>query len=452
MTATSTTRSPYNAKLARLGSACRAAAAILDLYTWEGVDGDLHFSTEPVLSQLSNPEFFDQEVKQIWSGLRSALVVAGVIDGETTARLMGTGQAVFLRVQTRQDATGAVWVTRAVFEVLMGVNSYGYADGAALDSFYTFEKKAFVRVLRHVVPLVARADYLAGDMGAVELEQVIGSLAPNAVPVTVDGWAVVGDLADNPEPDFYGFDSPRLIVYPTSAEGVPGPRGEPGEKGTQGLNGQQGEPGPMGPAGPVGPVGPTGPQGEPGTGGGGGPVEDQLVFGDAWPTVASVWAVVAPFTAEINGNALGNFWMPVRGSAADGTEAQARAWFAGQAPSGGFDGLLPVDVAGPVEVRLLHVPSMQFVQGWSPGAGLYDVGGSAGAHVVTQVGDVWQVIGGEVGGYNVPATAAMVQCVLGKPVGAYVWVTVVHGDTQTRVVEVEAVSVALGSFGGGGGA
>jgi hypothetical protein len=296
--ATNVNRTTYNTRSTRLNEMGKAAAAVLDLYTWETPDGRVMFTTEPNPSNISNPYLFDHEVKSAWAGLRAALIIAGVIGGEETPGALPGGEAQFLAVQTLDynagGTTGLVWQTRALYEVATGVNSYGYADGAALDWFYNRSKEVAVRVLRQVLPVGLRLDYLAGDVSGVTDSTVVGLINPFEVPNVATGWGCIGDQSMNPEPDFFGLDSPRLIVFST---GLPGPQGEPGLDGFDGEDGAPGEPGPMGPPGPQGepgpaggpmgppgpqgepgPMGPPGPQGEPGTGGGGGGTADGLVI------------------------------------------------------------------------------------------------------------------------------------------------------------------------------
>jgi hypothetical protein len=299
MATDNTSRGQYRANAAKLRSVGDAARALLDLYSWESTEGRINFTTEPNPAQIADQSLFDLEVKSKWQGLRAALIIAGLVDAEEKASLM-LGNAQFLRVQSCDvpSTTPGVlnWQTRALFEVLNGVNSYGYADGAALDLFYQLGRAVAVRVVRDTLPLEGRADYLANDRHAVFDYTVIGQINPFETPNVSSGWACIGDQSANPEPDFGGLDNPRLIVIPAVSgvgpagpQGMPGPAGAAGEPGpvgpagepgpaggpvgpagADGAQGPQGEPGPMGPAGPEGPMGPAGPQGPAGTGGGGG--------------------------------------------------------------------------------------------------------------------------------------------------------------------------------------
>lgn len=259
------TRGKYRAESAKLRSVGDAARALLDLYSWESGEGRIVFTTEPNPSNIENINLFDMEVKSKWQGLRAALVIAGLVAGEEKASLM-LGGAQFLSVETQggtltEAPDGGVvagvgqWRRVALFEVLDGVNSYGYADGAALDHFYKNGKAVAVRVVRDTLPLDGRADYLAGDRHAVEDRAVIGQINPFDVPNVESGWACIGDHSVNPEP-FWGLDSDALMTIPDVMEaGPPGARGAPGADGAQGAKGDagaQGVPGVRGEAGPGG--------------------------------------------------------------------------------------------------------------------------------------------------------------------------------------------------------
>ena len=263
-TATALKRAQYRADSVLLKAAARAAVELLDLYSWESTDGRVMFTAEPNPANVSSPQLFDFEVKSAWAGLRAALILAGMVSGEETPGYLPGGVAQFLRVQSLDLETlpGVfVWRTRAVFEVATGVNSYGYADGAALDTFYVLEKAFSVRVLRQTLNFEDRADYLAGDVHGVIDETVIGLIDAFSVPNVADGWACIGDMSQNPEPDFYGFDSPRLILLPTGFEGPQGAAGVAGADGSPGVRGMTGMDGAVGPVGATGPAGPEGPQG-----------------------------------------------------------------------------------------------------------------------------------------------------------------------------------------------
>ncbi len=252
-TPTNATRNSYRANAAKLTAAAKAARALLDLYSWESTEGEIVFTPEPNPANIDNPVLFDLEVKSKWQGLRAALILAGLVDGEERASLMLDG-AQFLRVEARSgpaDVPGPTgvraWRTEAIFEVLNGVNSYGYADGRALGVFYEKLKAVAVRVVRDTLPMEGRADYLAGDRHAVTDSTVIGMVNPFETPdALLTGWAVIGDQSQNPEPDFYGIEGNEAIIV------IPGADGQDGDTG------------------PQGPQGVTGPRGLPGTGGDGG--------------------------------------------------------------------------------------------------------------------------------------------------------------------------------------
>lgn len=246
-TPTNATRNSYRANAAKLEAAGKAARALLDLYSWDSTEGEIVFTTEPNPANIENPALFDMEVKSKWQGLRAALILAGLVDGEERASLM-LGGAQFLRVEARSgpaDSEGVrAWRTEAIFEVLNGVNSYGYADGRALGVFYEKLKKVAVRVVRDSMPLEGRADYLAGDRNAVTDTAVIGMVNPFESPnALLTGWAVIGDQSQNPEPDFYGIESGEAIIVIPGADGqagAVGPKGDKGDTGPRGLPGEGG--------------------------------------------------------------------------------------------------------------------------------------------------------------------------------------------------------------------
>lgn len=192
------TLNQYRASNTRLLEAALTARRLVDAYMWQTVDGGVVPSDDlgPV-GALSVPQL--QDIEAQWSGLRAALIECGVIDGESVALPLPTSYAVFLRVQSRPDIAGAQWHTRAVFRLWMGVNTYGYADGAALDWFTRLNNLSWVRVLRQVVPLSEAAAYEAGDLSGVSAESVVGEAAPGALPVVPEGWAVIGDVSGDPE-------------------------------------------------------------------------------------------------------------------------------------------------------------------------------------------------------------------------------------------------------------
>lgn len=313
-TATQNSRAQYRSNAARLTAVAKAAEELLNLYTWENTDGNIQFTTEPNPASISSPELFDHEVKSAWAGLRAALIVAGIITGEGTPGFLPSGDAQFLRVQTwdlPDAAVRPVWRTRAIFEVATHVNSYGYADGAALDWFYFLKRQVTVRVLRQCVAMEHRADYLRGDVHSLTSETVIGQIEAFSVPNAASGWACIGDMSANPEPDFFGLDSPRLIVIPTGLEGVPGPQGVQGVQGPQGERGYQGWTGEQGPQGVPGPRGPAGT--------GGAVVPAPEFTANDWPTDSDVFAVVRPLHITMTSGREG-FVLEQAGFYADGGE------------------------------------------------------------------------------------------------------------------------------------
>lgn len=235
--ATQKSEQGYHSKNSRLTEAAKAARALLDLYSWESTEGEIVFTTEPNPANIENPQYFDMEVKSKWQGLRAALIIAGLVAGEEKASLM-EGGAQFLRVQSLSPGAG-MWHTAAVYEVLNGVNSYGYADGRALAVFNDLKRVAAVRVLRDSMALEARADYLNNDRSGVTDSTVIGLLNPFSIPNVASGWAVIGDQSQNPEPDFFGLEDPAVILVP----GIDGADGATGPQGLQGVTGPRGLPG-----------------------------------------------------------------------------------------------------------------------------------------------------------------------------------------------------------------
>lgn len=270
-------RQQYRSNSVRLTAVGRAAALLLDTYTWMNSDGRVMFTTEPNIAAVGDPALMDFEVKSRWAGLRASLLVAGIITGEQEPGFLPDGMAKFLVVQTLDLATAVPlvfdWQTRAEFEVLTGVNSFGYADGAALDIFYDFLKAVEVRVQLRSLAFGDRTDYLAGDRHGVNSTVTVGNIMPFSTPdVSVNGWACIGDRSQNPEPNYFGLDSPRVVIINTGVEGPPGVAGLKGDMGIRGSDGQRGEVGQKGDRGlqgDQGPAGPQGPRGLPGTGGGG---------------------------------------------------------------------------------------------------------------------------------------------------------------------------------------
>ena len=242
--ATTLTRGPYRANTAKIYAAVAIARKLLDLYSWQDIDGQVFFLTEPNPAMVENKQYFDIEVKSLWYGLQKSLVIAGIINADQTP-LPLDGIAQFLRVEIQKPVfdiggvrTGFRWNLIALFEVLRGVNSYGYADGSALDTYYSNEKAYAVRVLRETLPLTGRTEYLANDRYAVTDSTVVGQIDPHTTPDVATGWAVISNRAENPEPDFYGIDDARFIVIPgevgpAGADGAPG--GPPGPAGAPGA-------------------------------------------------------------------------------------------------------------------------------------------------------------------------------------------------------------------------
>ena len=234
-------RSQYRIDAQRLIACARAAAELLDVYSWHDSDGAINYTTEPNPLAAINPYEFGNEVRARWGGLRAALVVAGVVGAEGTPGRLPGGLAVFLRVQSFDLPTATpgvvAWRTRALFEVLTGVNSYGYADGAALDAYYELRKAVTVRMLRQTLAIADVADYLNGDQHGVTVESVIGQIEPFNVPDFADGWAIIGDFVGNPEPDFFGLETRSVIVIKTGMVGPVGPQGPPGVGGGDGGGG-----------------------------------------------------------------------------------------------------------------------------------------------------------------------------------------------------------------------
>ena len=303
-------RAQYRSKNARLGGVARAALELLNRYSWEDGDGQIHFTNEPNIAGISNPMQSALEVQVRWSELRANLILAGLLDGVQGVGFLPGGAAQFLRVQTFDKATGLpvpndkTWQTRAVFEVLMGANSYGYADGTAADWFYDGGRAVAVRVVLHELGFGDRLTYQAGDLSVVTAESVIGLINPFEYPNLADGWAVIGDRTLNPMPDFFGIQSNRIVIVPTGIEGPQGPMGYDAYEVALGagfvgdvdewldtLQGPQGEAGPVAEVGPVSTV--PGPQGAQGPRGLRGPIGPAGSGG-----VASGAPVIAPGAAQ----------------------------------------------------------------------------------------------------------------------------------------------------------
>lgn len=270
MTVYGATRGKYRSDNKLLISVSIAAARVLEKYSWVDGDGLIHYSETPIQTDSVTPEL---DAHREWDSLRSALVLAGTIGIDAVALELGTGDAVFLQVQENTGTESVpYWAIRQEFEVFRGVNSYGYADGGAHDLFVKRKRLKAVRVVRVVMPMASRNAYLMGQLPAVTLVQVIGSLQPGAVSQLQDGWAVIDTLLDNPEPDYFGVSESLVVI-----EGPPGPAGAQGLEGPQGEAGPTGEVGTQGEQGPAGPRGPVGPQGP--AGGGGSVLTHALVEG-----------------------------------------------------------------------------------------------------------------------------------------------------------------------------
>jgi hypothetical protein len=238
------TRGVYRTENVRLKNACKAAAKLLGAYSWFDGDGHVYHSAEPLPTGVQGVE---GDLPSYWRSLRDLLEAAGVLTVEGRYEPMPlVGDAVFLVVQyqdyTRVGAASAnsytygVWKTVARFEVLQNTNSYGFADGKALDVYYDQARKTAVRILRDVVPVVDRESYLSGGYTMFSSQTVIGQIAPFSVPVIDGGWAVIGDLEDNPTPDFGVRES--LLVIPTGYPGLKGDKGDIGEPGPIGADGR----------------------------------------------------------------------------------------------------------------------------------------------------------------------------------------------------------------------
>lgn len=227
-------------------------------------------------------------------------------------------------------------------------------------------------------------------------------------------------MSGNPEPDFFGLDSPRLIVLPT---GYAGPQGEPGlpgvagarglqgVQGATGFTGLQGVAGPVGPIGPqglqglqgvAGPVGPQGPQGLQGVPGPMGPQGPQGVPGQgggvvleintpAWATSEDEFMFAVPMLVGAGGGVCFVYVHTVQ--IVSGDEAGLRGWAGGDLLISGIDALrdfwwtLPF-VAGcvpgvPEFVVFNNAGAAVF--GWREGVGVIEP--DASMHIDTRV--IW---------------------------------------------------------------
>ena len=252
-------RLQYRTKAVKLDAACKAARSVLNMFIWSDGDGVLHFEPDAIAVNFANPQTMLVEVAQRLSGLRAALVISGHVDPTTAAQPLTMADSAFLRLEYRtfDVPTGifGTWTEFGLYEVLLHVNSYGLAEGAALEYFLLKKKKHGVRIVRDDLPGVERLNYLDRVRTGVTLTTVIGQIDPFSNPITNTGWAVIGDLSGNPEPDFLGLQSDFIITIPT---GLEGPAGPVGPEGAAGVSNVQGPAGPVGPAGPDGPQGPAG--------------------------------------------------------------------------------------------------------------------------------------------------------------------------------------------------
>lgn len=275
-TAIAKQKQQYRTHTTRLEAVGRAALVLLDSYTWQDGDGQTHYSTEPNISTIQRADQFDSEVKARWAGLRENLLLAGLLHGDLVPGFLSDGTAQFLRVELRREVTGFPgtfeWRLQAEYEVLTGVNSYGYAEGKAHDLFWEQGRAYEVRVVRRELAIAHREAYIDHAGGSILSEIVIGHILPFSNPNIADGWAIIGDFSKNPNPDFFGIESPRVVIIPTGFDGVQGVPGIQGEEGLPGFDGEDGAPGSKGDKGDRGDIGARGPRGLPGAPGGGGGV------------------------------------------------------------------------------------------------------------------------------------------------------------------------------------
>lgn len=375
-------RQQYRSNSVRLTAVGRAAALLLDTYTWLNSDGRVMFTTEPNIAAVGDPALMDFEVKSRWAGLRASLLVAGIITGEQEPGFLPDGMAKFLVVQTLDLATAMPlifdWQTRAEFEVLTGVNSFGYADGAALDIFYDFLKAVEVRVQLRSLAFGDRTDYLAGDRHGVTSTVTVGNIMPFSTPdVSVDGWACIGDRSKNPEPNYFGLDSPRVIIIPT---GLEGPQGIPGDEGLPGFDGEDGVQGVQGVAGPMGLVGPAGPRGPRGLPGGGGTGSVAPVVQGGVPQEGDEYILVQPLTLLAALTGALDYYEQVGIRCVGGDASDAGAVLAGLAVENyltinGFNGSFARAVGpanrsqGEATCRLIRVQDGAVIMRWRDGFG-----------------------------------------------------------------------------------
>jgi len=234
MSATLYTRSrgDYRADNSRLRDVSRCAARVLARYSWTD-DVQRHFSVEPV-----GPVgyFNDLDVAGDWRALFEALIVAGAIEPDHLGLPDAVGAAVFLRVQSFVAASGGMlehWRTESMFEVMPGALTYAMTDAASIELYYRDTGRA-VRVVRDVVPVAARLEYLDGVRDLVTDSQTIGLIEAGAVPNLPSGYAVIADAEENPDGAVLGsaFWPARIVL-----QGVPGPMGPRGLRGYPGLPG-----------------------------------------------------------------------------------------------------------------------------------------------------------------------------------------------------------------------
>lgn len=206
----------------RLYDVAARAAALVDRYSWTD-DVQRHFGAEPVA--LAMP-FGLMDLQNDWRALFESLIVAGIIEPDHLGLPAEAGDAVFLRIQEYR-AAGDYWYTCGQFEVVPGALSYAQCDAAAVEIYYRDPARA-VRVVRDVLPVAARAEYLGGDRTRVNHSAVLGMIQGGSVVELSTGYAVIGDASANPDGAVLGsaFWPARIVL-----QGVPGPKGDPGTAG-----------------------------------------------------------------------------------------------------------------------------------------------------------------------------------------------------------------------------
>lgn len=240
--ATQGSRGAYRTRTVALAEVATLAARLAALYSYEDADGRVEFEPEPVAPLAGNPADWRFRVVAAWHGLRAALCAAGVVAGEGVPLPLDDGTAQFLRVERlgEHSSGSPMWERVGLYEVLRGVSSYSYADGRALDVFLEAKRLQAVRVVREVVPVAQRVAYLGGDRSGVTLSEVVGELQPGQwnPDALGSGWAVIGDLSNDPEPGAVGVESAALVLPMRGPQGVPGSVGAQGPTGPQGPAGR----------------------------------------------------------------------------------------------------------------------------------------------------------------------------------------------------------------------